>query len=90
LLPGDLIVKPQLLSLNKFALKLLTENICSGNTKIRDESSIYMRHNFSSVILLTSEILREKPSLPANTISPKSEDNLVLQVTKTEENLVLQ
>jgi hypothetical protein len=34
---------------------------------------------FQFVILLSSEILREKPTLPSNTISPKYEDNLVLQ-----------
>jgi hypothetical protein len=32
--------------------------------------------------LLSLEILREKPSLPSNTISPKYEDNLVLQSQK--------
>jgi hypothetical protein len=60
-------------------MKLLNENICNGNTNIRDESSIHMRENFSSVNLLSLEIPREKTSLPTNTISQKYEDNLVIQ-----------
>jgi hypothetical protein len=42
LLPSDL-------SLNKFTLKLLIENICNGNKKIIYESSIHKRQYFCSI-----------------------------------------
>jgi hypothetical protein len=56
---------------------LFTENICSGNKKIRDES--HETQILSSVTLSISKIPREEPTLPTNTISQKSKDNLVLQ-----------
>jgi hypothetical protein len=49
------------------------------HTKISEMNHQYHETQFSFVILLILEILREKPTLPTNTISPKFEDNLVLQ-----------
>jgi hypothetical protein len=54
----------------------MTENYSSGNIKIREKSSMHMRHNFRFCKLFNSEFLSEKSALPTIHKITKSEDKI--------------